>query len=319
MQQLLYLLLTYQDYIFLAMFVTLAVVAFVNFVHNPYAKQNAKLKKFDRKIVKTPSSVIVATKHLPTEYQRQWRAFVNSGCHKPSTVFEFVKLPNRYLLWFVHFLGVVVSLAYIVISVALSLPQMLATQIAFLFGSALVLLINSLISQINLSYARRVFGRFLHDLNMVTAIVKCNKAYTASSIEPSTCSGDVSNIQQSQSLSGPLQQRPADTSVTLQQPTSSAPLQNQTQQRQDEPKQPHALSTAQTHQPTDAPLQRTVLQRDVPQPAQTSMANGSLSVVDKAVSALRQKGLTNPRTIEEQRKLNVALNNLLQACCKHNS
>ncbi|MBQ4273170.1 MAG: hypothetical protein IJB95_05960, partial [Clostridia bacterium] len=39
-------------------------------------------------------------------------------------------------------------------------------------------------------------------------------------------------------------------------------------------------------------------------------------VVEKTVQILRQKGLENPRTIEEQRKLNIALNNLLQACCK---
>ena len=40
-------------------------------------------------------------------------------------------------------------------------------------------------------------------------------------------------------------------------------------------------------------------------------------VIQKTVQILKQKGLDNPRTAEEQRRLNVALNNLLQACCKH--
>ncbi len=38
-------------------------------------------------------------------------------------------------------------------------------------------------------------------------------------------------------------------------------------------------------------------------------------VVQVAVDALKQQG-ASPRTVEEQRKLNLALNNLLQACCK---
>lgn len=317
MQHLLYFLLTYQNYVFLAMFGMLTVVAFVNFVHNPYAKQNAKLKKFDKKVVKTPSSIIVATKRLPSEYQRQWRAFVNCGCQKPSTVFEFVKLPNKYLLWFAHLLGVVVSVAYIVISVALHLPQLFAIQIVFLLGSALVLLINSLIVQINISHARRVFGKFLHDLNVVTAIVKCNKTPTEQPTE-SGIGSDTNTTLQSQSLTSPLQPS-ADKSATVQQPASNnvAP-QCSTQQVQGSPKQPTSLSTSQT--PTDStPLQNAILPTETPRPSQPPTANNNQSIIDKAVNALRQKGLTNPRTVEEQRKLNVALNNLLQACCKHNS
>ncbi|MBQ9125949.1 MAG: hypothetical protein IJY13_04760 [Clostridia bacterium] len=66
-------------------------------------------------------------------------------------------------------------------------------------------------------------------------------------------------------------------------------------------------------------MQNTILPTETPQPPQPPTANNNQSIIDKAVNALRQKGLTNPRTVEEQRKLNVALNNLLQACCKHSS
>ncbi len=37
------------------------------------------------------------------------------------------------------------------------------------------------------------------------------------------------------------------------------------------------------------------------------------NAIDNAVNLLRQKGLDNPRTVDEQRKLNIALNNLLQS------
>lgn len=318
MQQLLYFLLTYQNEIFLAMFGALAVVAFVNFVHNPYAKQNAKLKKFNRKIVKTPSSVIVATKHLPTEYQRQWRAFVNSGCSKPSIVFEFVKKPNRYLLWFAHLLCVIVSVTYIVVSFALGTPQLFTIQVAFLLSSALVLLVNGLICQINLAQARRVFGKFLHDLNTVTDIVKGNKTPTIQPMSTPICSGDTNPTQQTQSLATPLQQVSTDNPAILQQtPANGVSSQLTTQHKQDLPPQP--ANTPPGQQSADTPLCQTPLSLETPLIPQSSAVTNNQSVIDKAVNALRQKGLTNPRTAEEQRKLNVALNNLLQACCKHNS
>ena len=126
MEQFLHFLLTYQDQVFLAMFATLAFVALVNFVHNAYARQNFALKRFNKRTLHSPSSIVWETRQLPMDYQRQWRAFVNSGCAKPSVVFEFVKRPQRYLLWFAHFVAFVVCVAYFVLAIALDDQEIFA-------------------------------------------------------------------------------------------------------------------------------------------------------------------------------------------------
>ena len=269
MEQLLYFMLTYQNYIFLAMFGALALVAFVNFVHNPYAMQNAKLKRFNKKTLQKPSCIVLNIRHLPQEYQRQWRAYVNCGCQKPSVVFEFVKLPKRYLLWFVHFVSVVICVGYVYIASVLSLPHLIATQVTFLLASVLVVLINKFIGQINICCARKIFGKFLHDLNTVAEIVKCEQSPTQ---QPS--------ITQCTAMQNCPQTAVAEQANAITQ--SNANVQPQSDN-------------------VDLPQTPTTLSQDI---------------VDKAVSTLRQKGLDNPRTAEEQRKLNIALNNLLQACCK---
>lgn len=316
MEQLLHFLLTYQNYVFLAMFGLLAFVAFVNFVHNPYAKQNAQLKRFNKRTLQKPSCIVLQVKHLPAEYQRQWRAFVNSGCSKPSTVFEFVKLRKRYLLWFVHFVATTTSIAYIVIGILLNDAQIFTTQVAFLLFSILVMLLNKLIGEINIAFARRVFGKFLHDLNAVTHILKEEKHPTE---QPTAQFGSVGSFTQQtsadQHLQGavPKQQSaiPTTTQTVISTPTQPhcEPTSMDSQNRTPTAKSTVVLQDVVGHSPTTEPLSH---------PLNTqSPIDDNGDIIEKAVQILKQKGLDNPRTAEEQRKLNIALNNLLQACCKH--
>ncbi len=278
MEQFFYFLITYQDQVFLAMFLTITVVALVNFVHNPYARQNLAFRSFNKKTLHSPSSIVWETKQLPANYQRQWRAFVNSGCAKPSVVFEFVKLPQRYLLWFAHFVSFMVCVAYFMLAIALDSREIFATQVAFMLSSALVVLLTKLIGLFNLSHARKVFGKFLRDLNTVVYIVKSDK----SSVQQSTNATDTGAITNVQST---------DVSAKMTPQSASA-----------NPAQTDKLPTT---QPADvAPI------------VEQQICKNRGDVVEKTVQILQQNGLDSPRTIEEQRKLNIALNNLLQACCK---
>ena len=278
MEQFLYFLLTYHDQVFLAMFAMLTLVALVNFAHNPYARQNIALRRFNKKTLHSPSSIVWETKQLPANYQRQWRAFVNSGCAKPSVVFEFVKLPQRYLLWFAHFVAFAVCVAYFVLAIALDSQEIFATQVAFVLSSALVVLLTKLIGLINLSHARKVFGRFLRDLNIVVDIVKSDK----SCVQQPTTHVDISGAPNAQSTD-------VSARITPQSATANPPQTDKL--------------------PTTQPA-------DVAPTLEQQFCKNRGDVVEKAVQILQQNGLDSPRTIEEQRKLNVALNNLLQACCK---
>lgn len=306
MERILYFLLTYQHQIFLAMFTTLAVVAFVNFVYNPYAHQNVQLKRFNKRTLRKPSSIVWEIRQIPTEYQRQWRAFVNSGCAKPSIVFEFVKRPQRYLLWFAHFVAFVVCVAYVVLAILLNSQEIFATQVAFVLFSALMVLLTKLIGLINLSHARKVFGRFLQGLNTVVDIVKNDKSSAQTSAET------VTNMQQSPPISCV---KPSATTQTGAQVVQADEINPQTTSQQspilpqiDNPsKQPQAVQHADTITQNPSNIATS------PKP---QIFENRGDVVEKTVQILRQKGLEGPRTIEEQRKLNIALNNLLQACCK---
>lgn len=294
MRQLLYFLLTYKNFILLAMFGILSVTALANFVRNAYGKQNTQLKKFNKKIVKCPSSVATETHLLPNEYQRQWRAYVNSGCDKPSTVFEFVKLRTPYLLWFAHCVATATSVFYLATAILLNYWSLFATQIVFLLLSVIVLLVKNIIDKINLAHARKIFGKFLHDLNTVTQLYK--------------------------NTNGQRQDNHFENRTSSQQPTFSTMGQLQTTLQPSRQAEGQIFSSAEGTQIQPSPKTQAQTPPSDPitfnQPLPTEPRDET--IVDKAVRILRQKGLNNPRTAEEQRKLNLALNNLLQACCKRN-
>ena len=321
--KLLHFLLTYKTYLFLAMFGTLTLVAVVNFLHNPYSKQNAKLKRFNKKTLRKPSSIVKETDCLPTEYQRQWRTYVNSRCQQPSSVFEFVKRPQRYLLWFAHFVATTISFVYLMFAIVSNDVTMFAIQMAFLLASVLVVLLTYLVGKVNLSYARKVFGKFLHDLNSVVKLLKGEQTLNL----PLTLSDEVlieGNEQSTQTNTMPSQCKtplPTAPSNLAKKPVlpnaTPTPLQDASVQAIAEGVVPGTNANTQITpsgiEPNQAPAQFDTQQSCIE--GQLTTENQG-SVTDKAVQILRQKGLNNPRTAEEQRRLNIALNNLLQACCK---
>lgn len=340
MQQLLYFLLNYKTFVLIATFGILSITALVNFAHNPYGKQNAKLKRFNKKMLKYPSSVVTEIHLLPKEYQRQWRAYVNSGCNKPSTVFEFVKLPNPYLLWFAHFVATATSTLYLVMAILLNYSSLFATQIVFLLLSAIVLIVKKIIDKINLSHARKLFGKFLHDLNRITQLYKNanqqqNPVENNTSTQQTNAICDKHPLQQSVILSHneQISQSTAPLDKTAQQPTFPTidTPQQSTLQPNDQTDvhgkllgDSQVLPMGETQRSLQTECPQTPSISIPPQAMQSTLDNLSQgetsneTIVDKAVRILRQKGLENPRTVEEQRKLNIALNNLLQACCKRN-
>ena len=302
MEQLLHFLLTYQRYVFLATFAFLALVATVNFVYNPYAKQNCKLKRFNKRTLQKPSCIVLQLKTLPQEYQRQWRAFVNSRCDKPSTVFEFVKLRKRYLLWFVHFLCAATSIVYLVVAIILKDAHVFTTQVAFLLSSILVILINNLIGQVKLAVARRVFGKFLHDLSTITSLLKGTNSPSKQTLLHSSAD-KTTPISTEQAVVSTIDIANTNPTVT-QMPVLQEITNENTTTKPIIASQEIANKTPQA-QPVAHPCEPAI-----------SSPQGD-DVIQKTVQILKQKGLDNPRTAEEQRRLNVALNNLLQACCKH--
>lgn len=329
--KLLYFMLTYKTHIFLCMFATLAIVAVVNFLHNSYAKQNAKLAKFNKRTVQKPNCLAMEIPTLPNEYQRQWRAFVNSRCAKPSAVFEFVKLPQKHLLWFAHAVALVVCLGYVALSVLLQDVNMFAIQAAFLLASTLVVLLSYLVGKCNLCRARKVFGKFLHDLNRVTFILKAEHVEKPPLAlfegQPAT-----TNTLQCDNLA---QLPTGQTNGIAPQPTEQPVVQQTTAPTEQPATSQCNLPEQPVEQQTDVPATQTAehcmdkTEQCVEMPAQPQdsnlapttpptmqIAKNGGDVVEKAVQILQQKGLQNPRTADEQRKLNIALNNLLQACCK---
>jgi hypothetical protein len=193
-------------------------------------------------------------------------------------VFEFVKLPQKYLLWFAHFVAFVVCVAYFMLAIALDDQEIFATQMAFVLSSVLIILLTKLIGLINLSCARKVFGKFLRDLNTVVDIVKTDK----SCVQQPTAPADSCGAPNAQSQDNPTKTPPQSV------------IENQLQ----------------TDKLSATPP------AEVRPPLEQQICKNRGDVVEKAVQILQQNGLDSPRTIEEQRKLNIALNNLLQACCK---
>lgn len=231
---------------------------------------------------------------------------------------------------------------YLVVAILLNYSSLFTTQIIFLLLSVIVLIVKKNIDPINLAHARKIFGKFLHDLNRITQLYKTTNQQQ-SPVENNTSTHqanvicDAQPLQQSAILSRNEQISQFATSLdkTAQQltfPTIDTP-QQQSLQPNDQTDAQGKLSgdsqvlpigetqrSLQTECPqTQSPS--TIISPQAMQSALGNLSQGETSnetIVDKAVRILRQKGLENPRTVEEQRKLNLALNNLLQACCKRN-
>lgn len=214
---------------------SLAMILFcvTNFCKNVYRKQNGKLASATRKICSFPHKTAQYVNALPPDYQRQWRAYANSGASQPSLVFEFVPKRNRVRCGGLIALAAIVCACYIAAFVFDTTRfDYIVYQVAFWLAFTLVMIANKLLFTVRERKAKKVFARFVNEL-------------TRSAVKP--------------------QAKTSEVGETVKQ-----------------------INELQKCKPTNA-------------------------VFDRASQLLREKGLNADRTPDEQRKLNNALNSLLQS------
>ena len=211
------------------LFATVFLYGLINWLTNPYRKQNRKFASCYRGACAYPDKVVKYADKLPEEYRRQWRVCVNCGA-KPSLAFEFVPKRKRLRLLWLFVIAAVVSATYVaVFFVTQRYFSYLVFQVVFWLAFGLVTVINIVVKNSQVKRARKIFARLIAQFN------KC-APFTSNSVE--------------------------DTVKQLQQLNK--------------------------HEVNDI-------------------------VVGRASELLHRKGLETNRTVDEQRKINSALNGLLQA------
>lgn len=206
-----------------------------NWSVNVYAKQNAKFERCRRKIISNPQQTAKYIQNLPSEYRRQYRAYVSSGASRPSLVFEFVKCKNKLLFWRTFIAVATIVSAYIVaFAFDLSHRDYVIYQVAFWLAFAIVLVINGAVYRSDERKARKIFAKLVAELNKHVEV---------------------------------------------------------------------------------KPQQQDNVTADAIK--QLSKCNVTDEVLTRASEILRDKGLSGERTVEEQRKINCALNGLLQSYARN--
>ncbi len=164
--QFFYFLKTYDNFVMPILFSLVVVFGIVNWLSNPYRRQNKKFAKCTQKLLHPNTCNEQSLRILPSEYQRQWRAFVRSGANKPSQTMEFVpcKNPLRFLLVIV--LAGLLSVGYGVLFFAdISKTSYAWFVMAFVVSLTLVLVLDAQINYLNQKHAKQAFAKFLLLLN----------------------------------------------------------------------------------------------------------------------------------------------------------
>lgn len=213
-----------------AVFGALLLFAVINWLHDPYRRQNKKLRNCVRNMRAQPAKAALFMAALPQDYRRQWRAFVNCGTDKPATVFEFVPKRKRVLALWLLVAAALVCSAYVVVFALVSFnPAYIVVQAVLWLAVTLIFLLEGSIARRNSRRAKQLFGQMVAQLTAVT------------------------------------------------------------------PKNPGTIAE-------DTVSALTKLNKGIVTDA----------VVGRASEILHSKGLSEPRTVDEQRRINVALNGLLQ-------
>ena len=203
----------------------------INWLYNPYRKQNRSMRACIKSIRVHPDRAPMYVCSLPNDYRRQWRAFVNCGTDRPSLVFEFVPKSRKLRGLWLFIPTTVVSALFIVVFVLIKHNYAyLVFQCAYLLAFGLIMIANKVIWRRYERRAKQTFAQFVSLLNKVT-------------------------------------------------PKSDSAIVEETVQQ---------LKKLNRQQVND-------------------------KVVGKASELLHSKGLETDRTVEQQRRLNNALNGLLQA------
>lgn len=201
----------------------------VNWLVNPYRKQNKKIIACYRGICASPSKVAKYADKLPEDYRRQWRVVVNCQA-KPALAFEFVTKRKRLHLLWLFVIAAIVSVTYVAVFFATAhYFSYIVFQFVFWLAFGLVTVANNAVKSAQERHARKIFAQLVSQLNRCT------------------------------------------------------------------------LSKSD------------VVEDTVKQLRQLNKQEVNDAIVGKASELLRSKGLETTRTVDEQRKLNNALNGLLQA------
>ena len=223
----------YSLYVLPSVAALLIIFGVVNLSCNVYRKQSKKIAFCSRIIASYPNKVALYANILPEDYRRQWRAFVNSGAQKPSSVFEFVRLrPRTRLVWLMVVAAVCSSCYVAVFFLTSSQVGYLVFQVAFWLAFGLVTVGIKATRRSNEKRAKKGFGKLVAILNSAASLPKSDDAIIEETVQK--------------------------------------------------------LNTMKKNEVNDVVL-------------------GQASVL------LRGKGLEGTRSVEQQRKLNTALNGLLQA------
>ena len=224
-------------YVLPAIAVLLFLFGIVNWASNVYARQNKKVAYCSRIIAAYPDKVGLYANLLPETYRRQWRAFVNSGAEKPSSVFEFVPLRGKiHLTWLIVITALASSLYVAVFAMISAQIGYILFQVAFWLAFGLIIVANKAIQRKNERRAKQIFAKLVSLLNRAASLPKSDDAIIEETVQK--------------------------------------------------------LNNLKKNEVTDV-------------------------VIGEASALLRGKGLEGNRSVEQQRKLNTALNGLLQAYARH--
>ena len=164
-------------YVLPAVAVLLLIFAVVNWCCNVYRRQNKKIAYCSRIVASYPDKVGLYANLLPETYRRQWRAFVNSGAEKPSSVFEFVPLRGKiHLVWLTVIAALVGSLYVAVFVLTNAQIGYLLYQVAFWLAFGLIIVANKAIRRKNERRAKQIFGKVVSLLNSAASLPKSDDA-----------------------------------------------------------------------------------------------------------------------------------------------
>ena len=159
---------SYRIAILSALFGALVLFAVVNWLYDPYRKQNKKLRVCTKGMRSYPSKAALYMARLPEDYRRQWRAFVNCGTDKPALVFEFIPRRKRLLApRLLIALSVLMSL-YVAVFAAVGFNFVyVVLQIVFWLALALIFCIDRVVARRYTRRAKRTFGQLVAQLSAV--------------------------------------------------------------------------------------------------------------------------------------------------------
>ena len=141
----------------------------INWLYNPYRKQNKKMRVCTKSIRVFPDKAPTYVYSLPQDYRRQWRAFVNCGTDKPALVFEFVVKGKRLRALLLLVLSMAISSVYIaVFALVTQNYAYIVFQCAYMLAFGLIMVANSAISRRYERRAKRDFAQFVALLSKVT-------------------------------------------------------------------------------------------------------------------------------------------------------